>query len=150
MQSHARWVHGDSLAASLHSARSLTSLLPSIRPSVQALCDALKKWQDSGDISGKRRRNRSSSERCYIDFHFEQGEQARFTLRCSVKPAPKWRYLSGLLLLLLRPQQVRSSSRRGCSSWRTTGATAGCASTWRRRCRRSSPSTSRRLKSGPR
>nr|XP_046271526.1 E3 ubiquitin-protein ligase RNF216 [Scatophagus argus] len=39
----------------------------------KALCDALKKWQDSGDLSGKRRRCRASSERCYIDFHFEHG-----------------------------------------------------------------------------
>ncbi|XP_029365281.1 E3 ubiquitin-protein ligase RNF216 [Echeneis naucrates] len=39
----------------------------------KALCEALKKWQDSGDPSGKRRRSRASSERCYIDFHFEHG-----------------------------------------------------------------------------
>ncbi|XP_076608657.1 E3 ubiquitin-protein ligase RNF216 isoform X1 [Chaetodon auriga] len=39
----------------------------------KALCEALKKWQDSGDLSGKRRRSRTSSERCYIDFHFEHG-----------------------------------------------------------------------------
>ncbi|KAM3864462.1 E3 ubiquitin-protein ligase RNF216 [Diretmus argenteus] len=37
----------------------------------KALCTALKKWQDSGDPSGKRRRSRASSERCYIDFQFE-------------------------------------------------------------------------------
>ncbi|KAK2833750.1 hypothetical protein Q5P01_017639 [Channa striata] len=37
----------------------------------KALCEALKKWQDSGDPSGKRRRSRASTERCYIDFHFE-------------------------------------------------------------------------------
>ncbi|XP_031176513.1 E3 ubiquitin-protein ligase RNF216 isoform X2 [Sander lucioperca] len=36
----------------------------------KALCEALKKWQDSGDPSGKRRRSRASSERCYVDFHF--------------------------------------------------------------------------------
>ncbi|XP_029294339.1 LOW QUALITY PROTEIN: E3 ubiquitin-protein ligase RNF216 [Cottoperca gobio] len=40
----------------------------------KALCEALKKWQDSGDPSGKRRRSRTaSSERCYVDFHFEHG-----------------------------------------------------------------------------
>ncbi|XP_075999043.1 uncharacterized protein rnf216 [Genypterus blacodes] len=39
----------------------------------KALCDALKKWQDSGDPSGKRRRSRTSSERCFIDFQFENG-----------------------------------------------------------------------------
>ncbi|XP_054606685.2 E3 ubiquitin-protein ligase RNF216 isoform X1 [Nothobranchius furzeri] len=39
----------------------------------KALCEALKKWQKSGDPSGKRRRSRTSSERCYIDFHFEHG-----------------------------------------------------------------------------
>ncbi|XP_029913979.1 E3 ubiquitin-protein ligase RNF216 [Myripristis murdjan] len=39
----------------------------------KALCEALKKWQDSGDSPGKRRRSRSSSERCYIDFQFEHG-----------------------------------------------------------------------------
>uniref|UniRef100_A0A3B4Y3N1 Ring finger protein 216 n=1 Tax=Seriola lalandi dorsalis TaxID=1841481 RepID=A0A3B4Y3N1_SERLL len=39
----------------------------------KALCEALKKWQDSGDPSGKRRRSRASSERCYVDFHFEHG-----------------------------------------------------------------------------
>ncbi|XP_034045853.1 E3 ubiquitin-protein ligase RNF216 [Thalassophryne amazonica] len=39
----------------------------------KALCEALKKWQVSGDPSGKRRRNRVSSERPYIDFHFEHG-----------------------------------------------------------------------------
>ncbi|TNN51755.1 E3 ubiquitin-protein ligase RNF216 [Liparis tanakae] len=40
----------------------------------KALCEALKKWQDSGDPSGKRRRSRaSSSERCCVDFHFERG-----------------------------------------------------------------------------
>uniref|UniRef100_UPI003AAFA228 E3 ubiquitin-protein ligase RNF216 n=1 Tax=Centroberyx gerrardi TaxID=166262 RepID=UPI003AAFA228 len=39
----------------------------------KALCEALKKWQDSGDPSGKRRRSRASSERCYIDFQFEHG-----------------------------------------------------------------------------
>ncbi|KAM9346757.1 E3 ubiquitin-protein ligase RNF216 [Symphorus nematophorus] len=39
----------------------------------KALCEALKKWQHSGDPSGKRRRSRASSERCYIDFHFEHG-----------------------------------------------------------------------------
>ncbi|XP_061568024.1 E3 ubiquitin-protein ligase RNF216 isoform X2 [Cololabis saira] len=39
----------------------------------KALCEALKKWQESGDPSGKRRRSRISSERCYIDFHFEHG-----------------------------------------------------------------------------
>lgn len=45
---------------------------PAISPR-QALCDAMKKWQESGDHSGKRRRCRSSDERCYIDFHFEEG-----------------------------------------------------------------------------
>ncbi|XP_028267859.1 E3 ubiquitin-protein ligase RNF216 [Parambassis ranga] len=39
----------------------------------KALCEALKKWQESGDPSGKRRRSRTSSERCYIDFNFEHG-----------------------------------------------------------------------------
>ncbi|XP_068434627.1 E3 ubiquitin-protein ligase RNF216 [Clinocottus analis] len=39
----------------------------------KALCEALKKWQDSGDASGKRRRSRTSSERQYVDFHFEHG-----------------------------------------------------------------------------
>nr|XP_040047542.1 E3 ubiquitin-protein ligase RNF216 [Gasterosteus aculeatus aculeatus]XP_040047543.1 E3 ubiquitin-protein ligase RNF216 [Gasterosteus aculeatus aculeatus]XP_040047544.1 E3 ubiquitin-protein ligase RNF216 [Gasterosteus aculeatus aculeatus]XP_040047545.1 E3 ubiquitin-protein ligase RNF216 [Gasterosteus aculeatus aculeatus] len=39
----------------------------------KALCEALKKWQESGDPSGKRRRSRTSSERCYVDFHFEHG-----------------------------------------------------------------------------
>ncbi|KAM4716974.1 uncharacterized protein rnf216 [Anableps anableps] len=39
----------------------------------KALCEALKKWQESGDPSGKRRRSRTSSERCYIDFHFHHG-----------------------------------------------------------------------------
>ncbi|KAM9780662.1 E3 ubiquitin-protein ligase RNF216 [Neosynchiropus ocellatus] len=39
----------------------------------KALCEALKKWQDSGNPSGKRRRSRSSTKCCYIDFHFEQG-----------------------------------------------------------------------------
>ncbi|XP_033827469.1 E3 ubiquitin-protein ligase RNF216 [Periophthalmus magnuspinnatus] len=39
----------------------------------KALWEALKKWQSSGDPSGKRRRSRTSSERCYIDFHFEHG-----------------------------------------------------------------------------
>ncbi|XP_017272065.1 E3 ubiquitin-protein ligase RNF216 [Kryptolebias marmoratus] len=39
----------------------------------KALCEALKKWQESGDASGKRRRSRTSSERCYVDFHFEHG-----------------------------------------------------------------------------
>ncbi|XP_072224532.1 uncharacterized protein rnf216 [Leuresthes tenuis] len=39
----------------------------------KALCEALKKWQESGDPSGKRRRSRTSSERCFIDFHFEHG-----------------------------------------------------------------------------
>nr|XP_061829993.1 E3 ubiquitin-protein ligase RNF216-like [Nerophis lumbriciformis] len=40
----------------------------------KALFEAVKKWQDSGDPSGKRRRSRASSERCFIDFHFEHGE----------------------------------------------------------------------------
>lgn len=39
----------------------------------KALCGALKKWQESGDLSGKRRRSRASSERCFIDFHFQHG-----------------------------------------------------------------------------
>ncbi|XP_056263272.1 E3 ubiquitin-protein ligase RNF216 [Pseudoliparis swirei] len=40
----------------------------------KALWEALKKWQDSGDPSGRRRRSRaSSSERCCVDFHFERG-----------------------------------------------------------------------------
>uniref|UniRef100_A0A3Q2PA92 Ring finger protein 216 n=1 Tax=Fundulus heteroclitus TaxID=8078 RepID=A0A3Q2PA92_FUNHE len=39
----------------------------------KALCEALKKWQESGDPSGRRRRSRTSSERCYIDFHFQHG-----------------------------------------------------------------------------
>ncbi|KAK5856614.1 hypothetical protein PBY51_008197 [Eleginops maclovinus] len=40
----------------------------------KALCEALKKWQESGDPSGKRRRSRAaSSERYYVDFHFEHG-----------------------------------------------------------------------------
>ncbi|XP_047213966.1 E3 ubiquitin-protein ligase RNF216-like [Girardinichthys multiradiatus] len=39
----------------------------------KTLCEALKKWQESGDPSGKRRRSRTSSERCYIDFHFQHG-----------------------------------------------------------------------------
>ncbi|XP_026180744.1 E3 ubiquitin-protein ligase RNF216 isoform X2 [Mastacembelus armatus] len=39
----------------------------------KALSEALKKWQDSGDPSGKRRRSKTSLERCYIDFHFEHG-----------------------------------------------------------------------------
>ncbi|KAF6720075.1 E3 ubiquitin-protein ligase RNF216 [Oryzias melastigma] len=38
----------------------------------KALCEALKKWQESGDL-GKKRRSRTSSERCFIDFHFEHG-----------------------------------------------------------------------------
>ncbi|XP_068193577.1 E3 ubiquitin-protein ligase RNF216 [Antennarius striatus] len=46
----------------------------------KALCEALKKWQDSGDLSGKRRRSRTSSERCHIDFHFEHGS-AKFEKR---------------------------------------------------------------------
>uniref|UniRef100_UPI0037E895DE E3 ubiquitin-protein ligase RNF216 n=1 Tax=Semicossyphus pulcher TaxID=241346 RepID=UPI0037E895DE len=46
----------------------------------KALCEALKKWQESGDPSGKRRRSRASSERCYIDFHFEHGS-AKFDKR---------------------------------------------------------------------
>lgn len=49
-------------------------------PHSQALCEALKKWQDSGDLSGKRRRCRASPERCYIDFHFEQGNQTTLFL----------------------------------------------------------------------
>uniref|UniRef100_A0A8C8DMY4 Ring finger protein 216 n=1 Tax=Oryzias sinensis TaxID=183150 RepID=A0A8C8DMY4_9TELE len=39
----------------------------------KALCEALKKWQESGDSLGRRRRSRTSSERCFIDFHFEHG-----------------------------------------------------------------------------
>ncbi|XP_069005711.1 E3 ubiquitin-protein ligase RNF216 [Embiotoca jacksoni] len=39
----------------------------------KALCEALKKWKESGDPSGKRRRSRTCSERCHIDFHFEHG-----------------------------------------------------------------------------
>ncbi|CAG5897517.1 unnamed protein product [Menidia menidia] len=39
----------------------------------KALCEALKKWQESGDPSGKRRRSRTSTERCFVDFHFEHG-----------------------------------------------------------------------------
>lgn len=46
------------------------------RPPCQALCEAMKKWQESRDHSGKRRRCRSSDQRCYIDFHFEQGVQS--------------------------------------------------------------------------
>ncbi|KAK5914383.1 hypothetical protein CgunFtcFv8_008830 [Champsocephalus gunnari] len=39
----------------------------------KALCEALKKWQESGK-EGKRKRSRAaSSERCYVDFHFEHG-----------------------------------------------------------------------------
>uniref|UniRef100_A0A8C5G507 RING-type domain-containing protein n=1 Tax=Gouania willdenowi TaxID=441366 RepID=A0A8C5G507_GOUWI len=41
----------------------------------KALCEALKKWQESGDQQGKRRRSRTSSERCYIDFNFEHGSK---------------------------------------------------------------------------
>ncbi|XP_054615316.1 E3 ubiquitin-protein ligase RNF216 [Dunckerocampus dactyliophorus] len=40
----------------------------------KALFEAVKKWQDSGDPSGKRRRKGSSYERCFIDFHFEHGQ----------------------------------------------------------------------------
>ncbi|XP_077414655.1 E3 ubiquitin-protein ligase RNF216 [Vanacampus margaritifer] len=40
----------------------------------KALFEALKKFQESGDPSGKRRRSRMSTERCYIDFHFEHGQ----------------------------------------------------------------------------
>ncbi|XP_037648108.1 E3 ubiquitin-protein ligase RNF216 isoform X2 [Sebastes umbrosus] len=47
----------------------------------KALCEALKKWQDSGDPSGKRRRSRASSERCYVDFHFEHAVSAKFDKR---------------------------------------------------------------------
>ncbi|CAL1588793.1 unnamed protein product [Knipowitschia caucasica] len=39
----------------------------------KALWESLKKWQNSGDPSGKRRRSRTSSERHFIDFHFEHG-----------------------------------------------------------------------------
>ncbi|XP_056440923.1 E3 ubiquitin-protein ligase RNF216 [Gadus chalcogrammus] len=39
----------------------------------KALCGALKKWQDSGDPPGKRRRSRTASERCYVDLQFEHG-----------------------------------------------------------------------------
>ncbi|CAL8304781.1 unnamed protein product [Merluccius merluccius] len=39
----------------------------------KALCEALKKWQESGDPSGKRRRSRTASERSFIDFQFEHG-----------------------------------------------------------------------------
>ncbi|XP_074511485.1 E3 ubiquitin-protein ligase RNF216 isoform X3 [Sebastes fasciatus] len=47
----------------------------------KALCEALKKWQESGDPSGKRRRSRASSERCYVDFHFEHAVSAKFDKR---------------------------------------------------------------------
>lgn len=65
-----------------------TSLLSVTNVSLnsQALCEALKKWQNSGDLSGKRRRCRSSSERCYIDFHFEQGNQTINTILCVLNP----------------------------------------------------------------
>ncbi|XP_019732955.1 E3 ubiquitin-protein ligase RNF216 [Hippocampus comes] len=46
----------------------------------KALFEALKKFQESGDSSGKRRRSRMSTERCYIDFHFEHG-QVKFEKR---------------------------------------------------------------------
>ncbi|XP_061556108.1 E3 ubiquitin-protein ligase RNF216 [Phycodurus eques] len=46
----------------------------------KALFEALKKFQESGDPSGKRRRNRMSTGRCYIDFHFEHG-QVKFDKR---------------------------------------------------------------------
>ncbi|KAF3846722.1 hypothetical protein F7725_003800 [Dissostichus mawsoni] len=48
----------------------------------KALCEALKKWQESGDPSGKRRRSRAaSSERCYVDFHFEHAGSVKFEKR---------------------------------------------------------------------
>ncbi|XP_059203416.1 E3 ubiquitin-protein ligase RNF216 [Centropristis striata] len=47
----------------------------------KALCEALKKWQDSGDPSGKRRRSRASSVRCYVDFHFEHAGSVKFDKR---------------------------------------------------------------------
>ncbi|XP_061702387.1 E3 ubiquitin-protein ligase RNF216 isoform X2 [Syngnathoides biaculeatus] len=40
----------------------------------KALFEALKKFQESSDPSGKRRRNRMSTGRCCIDFHFEHGQ----------------------------------------------------------------------------
>ncbi|XP_067089632.1 E3 ubiquitin-protein ligase RNF216 [Osmerus mordax] len=46
----------------------------------KALCEALKKWQEVADPSGKKRRRRDSSERCYIDFLFEHGS-AKFSKR---------------------------------------------------------------------
>nr|XP_057906440.1 E3 ubiquitin-protein ligase RNF216 [Doryrhamphus excisus] len=46
----------------------------------KALFEAVKKWQDSGDPSGKRRRKGSSYERCFIEFHFEHG-QVKFDKR---------------------------------------------------------------------
>ncbi|XP_077396393.1 E3 ubiquitin-protein ligase RNF216 isoform X2 [Festucalex cinctus] len=46
----------------------------------KALFDALNKSQESGDPSGKRRRSKTSTERCYIDFHFEHG-QVKFEKR---------------------------------------------------------------------
>ncbi|KAK7939423.1 hypothetical protein WMY93_002749 [Mugilogobius chulae] len=39
----------------------------------KALWEALKKWQNSSDPSGKRRRSRTSANRCHVDFLFEHG-----------------------------------------------------------------------------
>ncbi|XP_010782784.1 E3 ubiquitin-protein ligase RNF216-like [Notothenia coriiceps] len=48
----------------------------------KALCEALKKRQESGDPSGKRRRCRApSSERCYVDFNFEHAGSVKFEKR---------------------------------------------------------------------
>lgn len=68
-------IHRTSLIVGLRNAVTILPLFLSLHPS-QALCKALKKWQESGDPSGKRRRSRASSERCYVDFHFEHGEQS--------------------------------------------------------------------------
>ncbi|KAM9784643.1 uncharacterized protein rnf216 [Syngnathus typhle] len=46
----------------------------------KALFEALKKFRESGDSSGKRRRSRIPTERCYIDFRFEHG-QVKFEKR---------------------------------------------------------------------
>nr|XP_033945321.1 E3 ubiquitin-protein ligase RNF216 isoform X1 [Pseudochaenichthys georgianus]XP_033945322.1 E3 ubiquitin-protein ligase RNF216 isoform X1 [Pseudochaenichthys georgianus] len=47
----------------------------------KALCEALKKWQESGK-EGKRKRSRAaSSERCYVDFHFEHAGSVKFEKR---------------------------------------------------------------------